>query len=290
MLIRKLSLYGGTVKPYLYLAPALVLLLLFVYYPFVKTVLFSFSLTSPAGGFVKWIGVDNYLTMFASADFYAMLWVTFRFSIAVMVFSLLAGFFFALLANADSWGGSFFKTLYTLPMAVSSAAIAVVFNFILHPINGVLNDILGTDIHWLNAPGWAFAAVVFVTVWQNAALNYIIILAALKGVERSLYEAAAVDGAGYWRKQFVVTLPGISPTLFFLIIINAVIAFQAFAQIHVLTSGGPLGSTSILSYNIYIEALRKSHYGLAYAQSVFLFLLIIVVTRIQYYLEKKVSY
>ncbi|MDG0792621.1 sugar ABC transporter permease [Cohnella ginsengisoli] len=287
---RKLGNSGALIKPYVYIAPAVLLLLLFVYYPFAKTMVLSLSLTSPAGGFVKWNGMSNYTSMFVSPDFYDMLLVTFKFSIAVLTGSLVAGFFMALLVNSDRRGYTIFKTVYTLPMAVSSAAIAVVFSFVLHPVNGLLNEALGTDINWLNSPKWAMAAVIMVTVWQNASLNYIILLAALKGVDRSLYEAAEVDGAGYWKKQWMVSLPGVSPTLFFLVIVNAIVAFQAFAQIHVLTAGGPYNSTGIISYNIYLDALRKSHFGLAYAQSVFLFVVILAITRIQFYMEKKVSY
>ncbi|WP_138754149.1 carbohydrate ABC transporter permease [Paenibacillus sinopodophylli] len=290
MLTQKIGRYSGYLKPYLYLAPTLGLLLLFVYYPFIKTILLSFSLTSPAGQLVKWIGLENYYSIFTSSAFYSMLLVTLKFSAAVMIVSLIVGLLLALLAQSDVRGSSIFKTLYTLPMAVSSAAVAIVFNFILHPMNGLLNQVLGTDTNWLNSSGWAMTAVIVITVWQNASLNYIIILAAIKGVDNSLYEAANVDGAGYWKKQLIVTLPSISPTLFFLIIINAIVSFQAFAQIHVLTAGGPYNSTTILSYSIYMDGLRKSQYGLAYAQSVFLFLVIVVITRVQFYFEKKVTY
>lgn len=142
-------------------------------------------------------------------------------------------------------------------MAISSAAASIIFIFVFHPSIGILNYLLGTDIGWLISDKWALFSVVMVTVWMNIGLNFIFILAALQSVPPELYESASLEGAGFFRKHLSITLPCISPTLFFLLIINVINSFQSFAQINLMTNGGPGQSTYVIVYSIYRGVLQQ---------------------------------
>lgn len=184
----------------------------------------------------------------------------------------------------------FIKDKDALPMAFSSACITVICIFILNPTMGILNYMLGTDFRWLKDVNTALNSVAVVTIWMQMGLNYIFTIAALQNVDQSLYEAAAIDGAGVMRKHWHVTLPCISPTLFFLLIVNVISSFQAYAQINLMTQGGPGKFTRVFIYQIYLEAFVNGRFGVACAQSVIMFFILLGLTLLQFRLEKKVTY
>lgn len=175
-------------------------------------------------------------------------------------------------------------------MAISAAAASVVFMFIFHSSLGIINKILGTHIGWLTDPKYALGAVTLVTVWMNIGLNFIFLTAALQSVPTDLYECAAIEGAGFFAKHRYITIPCISPTLFFLLIINVINALQAYAQVKMMTQGGPSGSTNVIVYQIYQEAFMNSRFGMACAESIVLFVILMLLTLLQFRLEKKVTY
>lgn len=276
--------------PYLYLLPSLLLFGLFVFYPFAKTVLTSLYSTDPAGRPVDFVGWNNYTGTFASRDFAQVMSVTFEFALKVVAGSITLGVLAAILAHEVTHLKGLFRTVYALPMAVSSACITVISIFILNPTMGVLNYILGTNIRWLKDVNTALNSVAVVTIWMHLGLNFIFTIAALQNVDTSLYEAAAIDGAGFLRKHWYVTLPSISPTLFFLLIVNVINSFQSYAQINLMTRGGPGKCTRVFIYQIYLEAFVNGRFGNACAQSVIMFFLLLVLTLAQFRLEKKVTY
>lgn len=276
--------------PYLYLLPALVLFGMFVFLPFFKTVATSFFMTDPTGRMVSFVGLENYLNTFASRDFGTVMSVTFEFAVKVVIGSITMGVFAAILANEVLHFKGLFCTIYALPMAVSSACITVICIFILNPTMGILNYMLGTDIRWLKDVDTALNSVAVVTVWMQMGLNYIFTIAALQNVDQSLYEAAAIDGAGVVRKHWHVTLPCISPTIFFLLIVNVISSFQSYAQINLMTQGGPGKFTRVFIYQIYLEAFVNGRFGVACAQSVIMFFILLGLTLLQFRLEKKVTY
>ena len=278
------------VAPYLYILPAMVIMALFVFIPFGNTINMSTALTDANGSVVARVGLQNYLDSFSQPDFQQILGVTFQFALIVVVGSVLIGLITGIIANEQFFGRGIFRTIYAMPLAVSSAAISVIFLFIMHPTFGMLNYLLQTDIKWLRSVKYALGAVSFVTIWMNIGLNFIFVIAALQSVDHSLYEAASLEGAGFFGKHWHVTLPSISPTLFFLLIINIINNFQAYAQINLLTEGGPGKYTTNIVYNIYLEAFRYSRFHVAATQSVILFVLIFIMTLIQFKLEKKVTY
>ena len=278
------------IEPYLYLLPAMFFFGAFLFYPFIKTIRLSFAMTTPLGEVASFIGFSNYMSIFTSEAFLNSLIVSLKYAVMTVVFSIAIGFVLAIVSNEDIRGKNFFRTVYALPMAISAAAASVVFMFIFHSSLGILNKALGTHIGWLTDPKYALIAVTIVTVWMNVGLNFIFLTAALQSVPMDLYECAAIEGAGFFAKHRHITIPCISPTLFFLLIINVINALQAYAQVKMMTQGGPASSTNVIVYEIYQEAFMNSRFGLACAESIVLFLILMLLTVVQFRLEKKVTY
>lgn len=278
------------VEPYLYLLPALIFFGLFVYWPFFKTLKLSVARTTPLGEVAEYVGLVNYINIFKDPDFLKSLLISFEFAIMMVIFSIGLGFVLAIASNEKIKGKGFFRTVYALPMAISAAAASVVFMFIFHGSLGILNRVLGTNIGWLTDTRYALIAVTIVSVWMNIGMNYIYITAALQSVPNELYESAAIEGAGFFQKHRHITIPCISPTLFFLLIINVINSLQAYAQFKMMTQGGPANSTNVIVYEIYSEAFINSRFGVACAESVVLFVILIILTAFQFKLEKKVTY
>ena len=278
------------VEPYLYLIPALVLFTLFVYWPFLKTLKLSTARKTPLGVVAEYVGLSNYINIFKDPKFIRSLIVSFEFAAMMVVFSISLGFILAIISNERIRAKGFFRTVYALPMAISAAAASVVFMFIFHSSLGILNRVLGTKIGWLTDPNWALFSVTIVSVWMNVGMNFIYLTAALQSVPPELYECAAIEGAGFFSKHKDITIPCISPTLFFLLIINVINSLQAYAQFKMMTQGGPANSTNVIVYEIYQEAFINSRFGVACAESVVLFVILIILTALQFKLEKKVTY
>lgn len=287
--VKKKSVFR-MVEPYLYLAPAMIFFVLFLFWPFFKTIRLSFAMTTPLGEVASNVGLSNYISIFTSQKFLNSLFVTFKYAIMTVVFSIAFGFILAIVSSEDIKGTNFFRTVFALPMAISAAAASVVFMFIFHSSMGILNKVLGTNIGWLTDPKYALIAVTLVTVWMNIGLNFIYVTAALQSVPMDLYESASLEGAGFFDKHRHITIPCISPTLFFLLIINVINAVQAYAQVKMMTQGGPANSTNVIVYEIYQEAFMNSRFGMACAESMILFAILLVLTLLQFRLEKKVTY
>lgn len=277
-------------EPYLFLLPALVIFGLFLYYPFLRTIFLSMFLTNKTGKpkiFVLFTDNNNYLTLFKDPSFWSSVAVTFKFVMLVALGGLLVGLTSSLLTERKYLGSSFSAAVYAMPIAIASAAASMAFKMILHPTNGLLNQLMGTQINFTGDSRYALASVVGITIWLTSGINFIFISAGLRNVPGELYDSASVDGAGYWRKVFSVTIPSISPTLFFQIIINIIGAFQSFSQIKLLTEGGPGDTTNVMVWSIYKDAFRNFRFGAAAARSVILFLIVMIITIIQFRFEKK---
>ena len=279
-----------TVEPYLYLIPVMILFILFVFWPFVKTIQLSFARTTPLGQVAQYIGLDNYKNIFTDGTFLNSLVTTLKFSVMRVILSIAIGFILAIISTEKIKAKGFFRTVYALPMAISAAAASVVFMFIFHSSLGILNKVLGTHIGWLTDKKYALIAVTIVSVWMAIGMNFIYLTAAIQSVPAELYESVALDGANFFQKHRHVTIPSISPTLFFLLIINVINSVQAYAEFKMMTQGGPAESTNVIVYEIYQEAFINSRFGVACAESVVLFVILIILTALQFRLEKKVTY
>lgn len=288
--VQKKGLTLRDLTPYLYIVPSLALFITFVFYPFAKTIYLSLHVTDPTGNAIAWAGTSNYAAALADKNLWTAIGVTIKYAVMVVAGSIVLGTICAILSNEAFKGRAIVRTVYAMPMAISSACIAVIATFILNPTMGVLNQILGTTTKWLKGVDTALPSVAVVTIWMNIGMNYLFVIAALQSVDISLYEAGSIEGVNFFQKHWYITIPSISPTLFFLLIINVINSFQAYAQIRLMTQGGPGKFTTTLVYLIYRETFENMRYASGATMSVILFVIIFLLTAVQFKVEKKVTY
>ncbi len=276
---------------YLYLVPSLLIFAVFLFYPFFKTLYLSLFMTNKMGQAKLFVGLQNYTDLLRSASFLNSLKVTLIFVVIVVFGSMVLGLTAAVLCNRAFPGIRAFSTAYALPMAIASSSAAMIFKIMLHPAVGIVNKLLGLDINWLNDPATALYCVAILTAWLNSGINFLYFSAGLGNIDETIYERASVDGANGVQQFFSLTLPGLSPIMFYTLVVNIIQAFQSFGQIKLLTEGGPSESTNVIVYSIYRDAFFNYRFGNASAQSVILFVIIMLITLVMFRLEKKgVSY
>lgn len=277
--------------PYVYLVPAMLVFVTFLFYPFFKTIYLSLYKTNKMGEAKLFVGLTNYVDLLQSSSFINSLFVTLIFVVIVVAASILLGLFTAVLCSKTFPGIRFFSIAYALPMAIASSSAAMIFKIMLHPSIGIVNKVLGLDINWVNDPKYALVCVALLTAWLNSGINFLYFSAGLNNIDESIYEQASVDGANGIQQFFYLTIPGLSPIMFYTLVINIIQAFQSFGQVKVLTQGGPGESTNLIVYSIYRDAFFNYRFGNAAAQSVILFTIVMVLTLSLFKLEKKgVSY
>ena len=279
----------------LYLLPSILLFSVFVFYPMFRTIYLSFFLTDQTGNAALYVGFENYGYLLESSAFRNSMKATGLFVLYTVPIGIILSLFFALFANEKLKGIGFFRTLYSSTMGISVAASSVIWLFMFHPSIGMFNRVLSVlnlpQIQWLLDPEWALLSVSISTIWMNTGFSFLILLGGLQNIDEHLYESSRIDGAGYFYRLRRITLPMLSPTLFFIITISLINAFQSFGQIDILTKGGPSQSTNLIVYSIYREAFINYQFGTASAQAVFLFIIILIVTILQFKLgERKVHY
>ncbi len=277
--------------PYCYLIPCMLVFAIFLFYPFFKTIYLSLFLTDRMGQAKIFVGMQNYIDLLTSESFRQSLKVTLIFVVIVVIGGMLLGLIAAVLCNKAFPGIRVFSTAYALPMAIASTSAAMIFQIMLHPTVGIVNKLTGLDINWLNDPDTALICVAILTAWLNSGINFLYFSAGLGNIDETIYERASVDGASSVQQFFSLTLPGLSPIMFYTLVVNIIQAFQSFGQINILTQGGPDGATNVIVYSIYRDAFFNYRFGSAAAQSVILFIIIMLVTLVMFRLEKKgVSY
>lgn len=275
---------------YLFLAPQLLGFLAFVLYPLVDVVWSSFRKDNLLAGTSTFVGLENYSTLAADPVTPKVLGATAVFSLGLVVLNLTLAMVLALLLNQRLAGTTLFRTLFFSPVVVSLVAWTITWNFLLQDDGGInsLLRLAGVDgPNWLRGDTTAMVSVVVVQVLKNVGLNMVLFLAALQGVPRSLLESAQVDGAGAVRRFFAITFPMISPTTLLAAIITLAGSLQVFAQIQILTRGGPGNSTNVLVYYFYQQAFQNRDFGYGSAIAVVLFGIILVLTVVQWQLRKK---
>ena len=277
--------------PYCYLIPCMLIFGVFLFYPFFKTIYLSLFMTDRMGQAKIFVGLGNYTDLLASESFLNSLKVTLIFVVIVVIGGMLLGLIAAVLCNKAFPGIRAFSTAYALPMAIASSSAAMIFQIMLHPTVGIVNKLTGLDINWLNDPDTALICVAILTAWLNSGINFLYFSAGLGNIDETIYERASVDGATGVQQFFSLTLPGLSPIMFYTLVVNIIQAFQSFGQIKILTEGGPDEATNVIVYSIYRDAFFNYRFGSAAAQSVILFIIIMIITLIMFRLEKKgVSY
>lgn len=282
-------------KGMLFLLPSLVLFTVFLFYPLVRTIYLSFFLTNAAGETTVFVGWENFVRMFNSPIFMQSMKSTFLFVLYTVPLTIIIGLFLAVIANEKLKGIGIFRTIYSSTMGISVAAASVFWLYLFHPSIGLLNLIISNlgleKIGWLTDPTWALIAISVTTIWMNIGFTFLILLGGLQSIDSYLYESADIDGAGYFYKLRRITIPMLSPTLFFVVTVTIINAFQTFGQIDILTQGGPQNTTNLIVYSIYREAFVNYQFGSASAQAVVLFIIILIMTVIQFKIgERKVHY
>ena len=237
--------------------------------------------------FASFSNYQNILFGKYAGEFWNSMWVTAKFVLFVASGGLFIGLCTSLITVRRFPGKAFASAIYAMPIAIASSAAAMSFKMILHKSIGLLNHLLGTDINWLSSEAWTFPILCILSVWLASGINFIFISAGLRNIPDELYESASIDGANYWAKLRSITIPCLSPTLFFQIIINIINAFQSFTLVKLLTQGGPTNTTNTIVYSIYLDAFRNFRFGSAAARSIVLFIVIMVITLIQFSYEKK---
>jgi len=273
--------------PYGYLIPALLVFSVFLFFPFFKTIYLSLYKTNKMGEAKLFAGLGNYIELLTSASFYNSLAVTIIFVLIVVIGGMSIGLLGAVLCNKAFPGIRIFSTAYALPMAIASTSAARIFEIMLHPSIGIVNKLLNLNINWIADPKYALVCVAVLTAWLNSGINFLYFSAGLSNIDESIYERASVDGANAVQKFFRLTLPGLSPIMFYTLVVNIIQAFQAFGQVKILTQGGPGESTNLIVYAIYRDAFFNYRFGTAAARSVILFIIVMILTLIMFRVEKK---
>ncbi len=281
--------------PWLLIAPQMAVIVVFFFWPASQALVQSLQLQDAFGTSTEWVGLDNFRRLFEDPGYIDSFKTTALFSVLVASSGIVLSLLLAVFADRVAKGAMFYKTLLILPYAVAPAVAAVLWVFMFSPSLGVVSYALGRiGIDWnhlLNS-GQAMALIVMASVWKQISYNFLFFLAGLQSIPKSLIEAAAIDGAGPWRRFWTVQFPLLSPTTFFLLVINVVYAFfDTFAIVDAATQGGPGKDTAILVYKVYYDGFKAMDLGGSAAQSVVLMLIVVALTVVQFrYVEKKVQY
>lgn len=275
---------------YIFIAPQVIGMCLFIIAPVIASFFISFTewdfVSSP-----KWVGIRNYETQLTSPLFWKILGNTVYYTVATVAGGIILAVLLALLVNVKLKGVEIYRALYFIPVITPMVAVALVWVWLYNPDFGVINYLLsliginGPD--WLASVTWAMPAIIIMSLWKGLGYNMTIFLAGLQDIPSSLYEAAEIDGANSWSKFRYITLPMLSPILFFVLIMSLIGGFQMFTESYVMTRGGPADATNVIVLQIYNLAFRWWKMGEAAAISWILFVIILTITFVQFSLSKK---
>jgi putative chitobiose transport system permease protein len=285
--------YYGKYAPYLFLLPAGITLLIFFFIPFFQTIVLSFFDYSENIYNASFTGLGNYIAALHNPIFYKVLWNTLVYLIVAVPILAIIPLFLAILINQKIRGITLYKILIYLPVIVSIVVAAIAFKW-LYAEQGILNYILGlfhiNSIGWLSDPKYAIYSVIIVTIWKGLGYYMMIYLAALMSVPQELYEACDIDGAGFLTKHLTVTVPHIMPTIALVTTISSISAMKIFAEIYVMTKGGPLNSTKTIVYYIYEKAFENLDLGYASAMAVILLVIVMIFSLINIFCFERGKY
>jgi sn-glycerol 3-phosphate transport system permease protein len=293
--MEKRAVFHYRFLPYALLLPQIIITLVFFYWPASQAVYQSFLLQDAFGLSTSFIWFENYQELFSQPDYYRTIWTTAVFSTSVTLLSLSIALLLAVQADKPLRGGSAYRTLLIWPYAVAPAVAGVLWIFMFQPSLGILARGLrnmGIDWNPLLNGDHAMVMVVLAATWKQISYNFLFFLAGLQAIPKSVIEAAAIDGAGPARRFWTIIFPLLSPTTFFLLVVNIVYAFfDTFGIIDAMTGGGPSKATETLVYKVYADGRLGGDLGGSAAQSVVLMFIVIALTAIQFrYIERKVTY
>jgi sn-glycerol 3-phosphate transport system permease protein len=293
--MEKRVLFRSAWLPYALVAPQIAVTIIFFFWPAAQAVYYSFLEQDPFGQSVRFVWFQNFAELLRSPYYLASFRITALFSVLVAASGILISLLLATMADRVVRGAIGYKTLLIWPYAVAPAIAGVLWAFIFAPSIGIATYYLrrlGVDWNWVVNGDQAMMLIVVAATWKQISYNFLFFLAGLQSIPRSLLEAAAIDGATPARRFWTIVFPLLSPTTFFLLVINIVYAFfDTFGVVDATTQGGPAGSTQILVYKVYYDGVKAADLGSSAAQSVILMLIVITLTVIQFrFVEKKVQY
>lgn len=293
--MEKRVLFRSTWLPWLLLLPQVAIISIFFFWPAGQAIVQSFQMQDAFGFSTEWVGLENFRNLFDDPAYLASFKTTALFSVLVAGLGIAISLVLAIFADRIIKGALAYKTALLLPYAVAPAVAGVLWLFMFSPSLGVVSYLLqqaGFSWNHLLNTNHAMALIVMAAVWKQISYNFLFFLAGLQSIPKSLIEAAAIDGAGPWRRFWSVQFPLLSPTTFFLLVINVVYAFfDTFAIVDATTQGGPGRDTAILVYKVYYDGFKAMDMGSSAAQSVVLMAVVVLLTVIQFrYVEKKVQY
>jgi multiple sugar transport system permease protein len=283
-------LYSDTFWGFIFLLPNLLGFLAFILGPVVASLALSFAswdLLTP----IKWVGIGNYRDLFTDEVFWKVLWNTVYYTLGTVPLGIAISLFLAIALNQKIRGIELFRGIYFLPVISSTVAVAVVWQWLYNPEFGLINHLLHLigirGPNWLTSTTWAMPAVIITSIWKNLGFNMLLFLAGLQGIPEHFYEAAKIDGANWWQRFRHVTIPLLSSTTLFVVVMSIISSFQVFDQIYIMTAGGPARSTSVLVHYLYQNAFQYFKMGRASAIAYVLFFMVFIITVIQLRFSKK---
>ena len=281
--------------PILFLLPQLVITVVFFFYPAGEALLGSVYMEDSFGLSREFVGLDNFVVLFSDSSYLETLYLTFIFSIATITLTMTVSLLMAVVADQVSFGGTLYKSMLIIPYAVAPPLAGVLWLFLFNPSVGVLSSLLDslgyTWNHKLNG-NQALLLLIISASWKQISYNFLFFLAGLQAIPRSLIEAAAIDGASPWQRFRNIIFPLLSPTTFFLLVVNTIYTlFETFGIVHAVTQGGPSRATETLIYKVFNDGFIGLDFGGSSAQSVVLMFIVMILTFLQFrYVERKVNY
>jgi sn-glycerol 3-phosphate transport system permease protein len=293
--VEKRVVFRSAWLPYALVAPQIAITVVFFFWPATQAVWYSFQLQDAFGLKSQFVGLQNFATLFRDGNYLASFKITAIFSVLVAFCGIAISLLLAAMADRVLRGAMAYKTLLVWPYAVAPAVAGVLWAFLFAPSIGIVTYVLkgwGVNWNWIIDGDQAMLLIVIASVWKQISYNFLFFLAGLQSIPRSLIEAAAIDGAGPTRRFWTIVFPLLSPTTFFLLVVNVVYAFfDTFGVIDATTQGGPATATQILVYKVYHDGVKAADLGGSSAQSVILMFIVIALTVVQFrFIERRVQY
>jgi len=274
------------VLPYLFILPTVLMYCSWCYFPFIKSIVLSMTVSNARGEIKKWVWFDNFIRLFQDEKTWKILGNTFKFALMLGIGTLMVSMILSLLSVEKVRFCRVYQTMYALPMAVASVAASVAFKQI-YKAEGLLNAVIGGETNWLLQENTAIWAVAVASIWCAVGSSFLFLLVGFRNVPLDLLESSKMDGANGLQRILKIMLPCASPQIFFVIFLNINSSFKSFAMIRQLTGGGPNNSTMVLTYEIYSQAILHGRFETACAEAMMLCLIIVIFQRIQFHFEHK---
>ena len=290
---KKKNKKGDLPSALLFLSPTLIIFSAFILFPVIFSFYLSFQKWNMFSGQTTFVGLDNYIRMFQSAEFWSVLKNTAYYTFGTIPLNMGFSLLVAYILHKKIFGKKLLRTLFFAPVIISPVAAAVIWRWLYDPNFGLVNYFIGLfgfdPVNWLNDPTAAMFALIVMGVWKTFGINMVLFAAGLQAIPENYYEAAEIDGAGQWAKFKNITIPLLAPTTFFIMVMSMISSFQVFDIVYVLTSGGPLGATKVMVFYVYEHAFKYFEMGYASAAAYVLFAILFALTLLQVkYMKNKV--